>query len=230
MTVITGTTSLREIFRDEVRRKVGVAVPNLMPDRDPTFADVRELYPTGPDLAEALGYGANRDHPRGSRAWRERRNLLDDYSRWRRGARNPFRRGEATSGRARQLSAAVRREWRISATPQTELEVLQMVVAEGATVKSFAGTFDYEADRERFINSAVYIWPEVLERVGFSEDVRAAPPIAWGDLGGTFFTAWTEAYGLDNGLIESIEDEGFDVFAMSWDIGRNENVDYDYRG
>lgn len=220
--------TLREIFRAEVRRKVGVAVSNLVPDREPTFADVQELYPTGPDLAEALGYGANRDHVRGSRAWRERRNLIDDYSRWRRGGRNPFRRGEATSARARQLTAAVRREWRLSATPRTQLEVLQFVVAEGATVTYFQGEFDYEPGRERTA-PAVYIFPSLLEREGFSGAVRRSPPIPWGDVAGTFLTAWAIAYGLDSGFIAEIEGEGYEVATMTWDIGRNDEVAYDYR-
>lgn len=229
MTVITGTTSLREIFRTEVRAKVGGLADNVVPDRQPTFADVRELYPTGPDLALGLGYGANRDNPKGSRAWRERRNLLDDYSRWRRGGRNPFRRGSEGTARARELSSAVREQWGEAATPPTELDVLRLVVAKGATVTYFEGVFDYEADRERQV-SGVYIWPEVLERVGFSEAVRRSPPIPWGDLAGTFLTAWADAYGLDAGFVDEIEGDGYEVAALSWEIGRGEEVSHDYRG
>lgn len=225
-----------EIFQRQVEKLAGRAAANVVPEREVTLADVREEWPTGPDLARALGYGDNRDHPRGSRGWRARRNLLDDYSRWRRGARNPFRAKGGQRSRAVELRRAVMERWTEEATPAGPLEVLQLIDLHGATVTYFRGTFEYEPDRERIINAVVYVAPEVLHRTGYSAEVAAAPPIAWWTTSLNFLEAWGISYGLDDGLTDVFRDpdpddpeEGVEFEGLVFEIGRAEGVDYDYR-
>jgi hypothetical protein len=223
------------VFREEVRDKVGKPAPNLVPVHEPTFADVRETFPTGPDLARGLGLGENKDNPRGSPAWRKRRNLLDDYSRWRRGGRNPFRPGPRS--RARELQRAVRAQWRIDATPSTELEVLQMMDLHGATVSYFHGRFKYEEERDRIVAATVFIAPEVFDHVGYSRLVGAGTPIDWPATAAAFLEGWAVAYGLDDNLRDTFgpdsdddeEDEGLELEELPFDIGEGEGHNYDYR-
>ena len=231
------------VFRARIESLAGHVAVNLVPDREPTLADVQEEFPTGPDLARALGYGENRDHPRGSPGWRARRTLLDDYSRWRRGARNPFRAKGSQRSRARELRNAVRERWVGTATPASPLEVLRLIDIHGATVTRFVGVFDYEPGRTRIIPSIVYIAPVVLARrnglettPSYSEWVAGAPPIMWRDTARAFLLSWALAYGMDERLRESLEEddaesgEGVDIDAWIFEIGqREEGQDYDYR-
>lgn len=229
MTVtLAGDLSLATIFRDEVERHVGVAAENRVPDRSPTLADVQAAYPTGPTLAEALGYGTYAE-VKGTRGdgpgspYRRRQTLLDVYSRWRRGGRRP------TGGPWHAAQRVTIEKWVQEATPMSAVAVLELMREQGATLTYFHAVFEYESDREREIGAAVYVWPQVLAEHGFSALVEAIPPIDWPGLAGAFVTAWAAAYGLDDQLVHELEDEGFDVFAISFDIGRNERVDYDYR-
>lgn len=222
-------SKLAQHFRQEVRSKIGQPARNLIPDREPTFADVRELYPDGPSLASAMGLGAPGAHRKGTKAFRKRANLLDYYSRWRRGGRDPFR-----GPYAARLKSLVRTGWRKVATPSSYLAVLQLIVEHGATMVRFEGTFPYEPGRTRKVTTGVFIWPVVLEDYRFSAAVAATPPVRWPWLAQTFLDAWAHAYGLDENF-DSDEDEdelyweGAVTTDLLFEIGREEEIGYDYR-
>lgn len=218
---------LTRTFRAEVTSKVGKVAENLMPDREPTFADFQELYPDGPSYARALGLGDYSTHRRGTKAFRRRQNALDAYSRWRRGGRNPFGQG----GHGDRLASLVRTAWRDTATPLTTKEVLNLVVDHGATVTRFSGAFSYDHGRERTVNSPVYIWPEVLDESAFSFAVSVSPPIGWEWLARAFLSAWARAYGLDDNFQAEItegDDAGATTTDFAFEIGKAEVYLYDY--
>ena len=238
--VLEGTIGgLSTIFRAEVQRHVGVPAENVIPDRSPTLADVEAAYPTGPDLAEALGYGRRppprtirvpgrrvqrdgvrryvRAHTEINPEWRRRRTVLDNYSRWRRG-------GGAGGVRAPAQRATLE-QWVADATPQSVMEVLELMVKEGATVTYFEAVFDYEPGRDRSSGASTFIWPDVFAREGFSAAVGRMPPMDWPALAATFFSSWTKAYGLDAGLLE----EGGDLMAITFELGRAGQIQHEYR-
>lgn len=216
-------SQLASVFRAEVKSHVGIRAENLMPRREPTFADVQELYPDGPSLASALGLGAPGRHKPGTTAWRRRRNLLDDYSRWRRGGRNPF-----AGSHAGRLRSVVRTAWRKAATPASQTRVLEMMAEHGITVYSFIGHFNYEPDRERVITAKVYVSPSVFEESGFAAAVAGIPPTDWDHLARAALNAWARAYGLDDDFQEEIDQGGAFLTGLAFDLGRDPFVDYDY--
>lgn len=224
---VPANSSLARTFRAQVRTKVGVPASNLLPSREPRFGDVVVQFPKGADLAEELGYGTARDNPRGSPGYRRRQTLLDNYSRWRRGARNPWNKGGGSRAYRPRLEVAVRRRWALLATPASELDVLRMIDEHGATVLSFRGKFRYQPNRERKIYAHVYVDPETLEDAAYSASIRSAPPIDWDWTARAFMNGWIDAYGLDDEFQEEIDDKGSVVSELEFNIGRDEEgVDY----
>ena len=223
--------SLESVFRARVRELVNKPAANLL-RREPTWADVAIEFPTGPDLAAALGYGSAAEERERGR-WRERRNVLDNYSRWKRGVRNAFR----NERQNQQLSDEIKRRWKLNATPGSERDVLVWMTRYGATVSRFEGRFNYPPGnkRDRRISTGVYIWPEVFLDAGFSAAVADSPPIDWDWVSRAFLNAWTAAYGLDEEFQEEIGGEegatpGARVTALDFDIGRGDDVVWDLRG
>lgn len=227
--------SLESVFRARVRELVNKPAANLL-RREPTWADVAIEFPTGPDLAAALGYGSAAEERERGR-WRKRRNVLDNYSRWKRGVRNAFR----NERQNQQLSDEIKRRWKLNATPGSERDVLVWMTRYGATVLHVEGKFHYDPKRRRNISTLVYIWPEVFLEAEFSAAVAASPPFDWDWLSRGFINAWMSAYGLDENFQTEVageEDEegeapelaGAVIEALDFDIGRGDGVVWDLRG
>lgn len=211
--------TLGQAFRAEVEAKVGHGHTYLQPRREPTWADVEELYPESADLARAVGLGGPGDHKPGTRAWRRRKSFLDQTARWRRGGRNPM----AGSIWTDRLKSVVRAGWRRASTPGSVAQVLAFMREFGVTVYHFAGTFTYDPRRARTIRTSVACRPWVLEASGFDELSRARPT-NWAQCGQALINAWASVYGMGELPYETAVEK---VGDLSFRLGIDPNADWD---
>lgn len=220
---------LYDAFHDEVRRKVGHPASNLIPRGEPRWtarrephrlpSSVSQMFRDNAELARAMGLGGSREHRRGSRAWRRRKNLLDNAARWRRGARAPER-----GVWGPRLTAAGRAWQRREATPRNDRQVLELMRRFGFTVVRFDFHHDYD-DRYRTVAANVYVSPALFEEYLRAHDITLGGRLRWGTIAQAFAEAWSLAY---SGSDATFGDQIDDVDALTFRIGREDDVAYAY--
>lgn len=220
-------------FHDEVKRKRGHVHRLLLPDREPTWrgrqqrykvpSSISKLYPDNAGLAAALGFGTAKS-PRRHRSV-SRSSFMGEARRWRAGKRDPQR----STKWAKPLASVGREAQRKLATPNTEGDVLALMLEYGATVNRVAAHFVYDDD-DRDIRRAVFVSPEVLgqsfDGMPSFADLAAGSRHTWGAMAEAFLTAWSFAYSGNENLFGN--DALDKVTALSFQLGRPVHVDYEH--
>lgn len=211
-----------------VRAHVGELQPALVTDSErtiDTYEESREVLGSNSEIAEAAGYGAPGQYPRGSPEWKARQTFmrrLQRYEQFRTGgggqARNP-------RGAPPRIIIIARIEATRQNTPATLADVIRLMGMRGTTSLDFEARVKVSSDeRWRKISAAVYTAQSVYRSVGWP--MRGRSPDSgdeWLELGLMYGQAFLIAYGMPSAYLV---DDGSPLFLFT--IGREDGVIYDY--
>ena len=222
--------SLGAAMEAAVRAKVGKVPGALVPDEQPTYETLRELFGSNADIARAAGYGAPGQYPKGSPEWKRRRTFLRNLERYEQRRKGGSGQSRAPVKLAPRLANIARTEQRRRSTPRSTRDVIRLMGMQGTTTSFVLVKFKYSSpknpQRLREIEVKVYTSQSVYRDVQWP--MRGKVPRSeeeWAELGSKYLEGWAIAYGMPGELVDDgVDDTPIFLFA----IGREEGVDYDY--
>lgn len=223
--------SVGTAIESAVRRHVGQLQPALVRDSDieiETYEEVREVFGSNTEIAEAAGYGAPGQYPKGSPEWTRRRTFMRNLQRYEMGRTGGSGQRRTPSRMLPRLVTVAKVNESRRNTPTGVTDVIRLMGGQGTTSFRFKATVEISADRrDRDIELTVYTHREVYRQREWPMRGRVPRDDAeWSDLGHAYCDAFLTAYGLGGASVIDTPEGIEPIFLFT--IGREDEVQYDF--